>query len=36
MKQSFYTAAMVVGMIAIFNQFEVTKNLLNGGNKFFN
>lgn len=35
MKQAFYTALMVVAITALANQFEQTRQLVNGGNKFF-
>lgn len=36
MKNAIITGAVVVGMIALFNQFDATKQLLNGGNRYFN
>lgn len=35
LKQALYTAAMVVAMTTILNQFDATKQLISGGNKFF-
>lgn len=35
LKNAFYTALMVVAITALANQFDGTKKLLNGGNKYF-
>lgn len=35
LKQAFYTALMVVAVTALANQFEATKKLVSGGNKYF-
>lgn len=35
MKQALYTALMVVAITAIANQFEATRKLVSGGNKYF-
>lgn len=34
-KQALTTALVVVGALILLNQFEPTRNLVNGGNKFF-
>lgn len=34
-KQAIITAVVTVALLALVNQFDATRNLVNGGNKFF-
>jgi hypothetical protein len=36
LKQAALTAAVTVAFIALMNQFDQTKQLLSGGNRYFN